>query len=118
MNIVFTYYHGHDIRNAVSRVFHRVLSSSMPVAVRGEGPYIYDSEGRRYLDASGGAAVSCLGHSHPVVTRAIVEQAQALAFAHTSFFTSTPMEELAGFLVDHAPAAMGRAAILCDGSEA
>jgi adenosylmethionine-8-amino-7-oxononanoate aminotransferase len=118
MNMMFTYYHDRDIRQIVSRVLHRVLSSSMPVAVRGDGPYIYDSEGQRYLDASGGAAVSCLGHGHPRVTQAIVEQSQALAFAHTSFFTNAPMEELADFLVKRSHGKMGRAAIVCDGSEA
>ncbi len=54
-----------------SRIFHRTPGHSYPAAVGGDGPYIIDAEGRRYLDASGGAAVSCLGHSHPAVIQAI-----------------------------------------------
>src|SRR2546425_8601045 len=100
-----------------SHVLHRSFVSGMPVAVRGDGPYIYDSTGRKYLDASGGAAVSCLGHSHPRVTEAIIDQARRLAFAHTSFFTSEPMELLADFLVTRAPKGIARAGIVCDGSE-
>src|SRR5437879_3976200 len=102
----------------VTSVLHRSFSSQMPVAVSADGPYIYDRDGRRYLDASGGAAVSCLGHGHPAITKAIVDQAQKLAFAHTSFFTNEPMEDLAAFLVERAPSGIARAGIVCDGSEA
>lgn len=105
-------------RAGMSRVLHRTLSWNPPVAVRGEGPYLYDARGRRYLDASGGAAVSCLGHSHPKVIQAIVEQAQSLAFAHTAFFTTAPADRLAEFLVARAPAGIARAGIVCGGSEA
>jgi adenosylmethionine-8-amino-7-oxononanoate aminotransferase len=90
----------------------------MPVAVAGNGPYIVDRDGRKYLDASGGAAVSCLGHGHPRVMHAIIEQVQKLAFAHTSFFTNEPLEDLADFLVQRAPRDIQKAAIVCDGSEA
>ncbi len=58
------------------------------MAIAGEGVYLIDSDGKRYLDASGGAAVSCLGHGDKDVIEAIQTQAQALAFAHTGFFTS------------------------------
>ena len=67
----------------------------MPVAVAGDGCYIVDSDGRRYFDGSGGAAVSCLGHSHPRVKDAIRTQLDKLAFAHTSFFTTEVAETLA-----------------------
>ena len=87
----------------MSHVFHRFPSNILPTAVAGEGPYIIDGQGRRYLDASGGAAVSCLGHSHSVVVDAIKAQLNASPFAHTSFFTSAPAEELASFLVDRSP---------------
>ena len=60
--------------------------------------YIHDDAGRRYLDMSGGAAVSCLGHGHPDVVRAVQEQAATLSFAHTSFFTNEPQEKLAARL--------------------
>jgi len=58
----------------MQHVFHRHTKTTLPFAVRGDGPYVIDSEGKRYLDASGGAAVSCLGHSHPVVIQAIKQQ--------------------------------------------
>ena len=101
-----------------SHVFHRDLRATYPVAVSGEGPWIIDREGKRYLDASGGAAVSCLGHLHPRVVRAIQEQAGRLEFAHTSFFTSEPAEELADFLVSRAPEGFGRVYFVSGGSEA
>ena len=72
----------------MSSVFHRTPGHPYPAAVRGEGAYIVDAEGRRYLDASGGAAVSCLGHSHPAVVAAVKAQLDALPFAHTAFFTN------------------------------
>ncbi len=87
----------------MSHVFHRVPGNPLPTAVEGDGPYIIDNDGRRYLDASGGAAVSCLGHSHSTVIEAIEAQLKGIPFAHTSFFTSEPAEELASFLVDRSP---------------
>jgi adenosylmethionine-8-amino-7-oxononanoate aminotransferase len=68
------------------------------MAVRGEGMYLVDVDGKQYLDMSGGAAVSCLGHGHPDVVRAVQEQAGKLAFAHTAFFTNEPQEDLAARL--------------------
>jgi hypothetical protein len=82
----------------VSSVFYRDAGSNYPVAVRGEGVYIYDSEGRSYLDMSGGAAVSCLGHGHPDIVRAVQDQAARLSFAHTAFFTNEAQEDLASRL--------------------
>src|SRR5215471_11425660 len=115
MNNVFTY---GMTENHCGHVLQRNFSADMPVAAGGIGPYIFDAQGRKYLDASGGAAVSCLGHGHPRVTQAIIEQAQKLAFAHTSFFSNAPLERLAEFLVKHAPAGIQKAGIVCDGSEA
>lgn len=86
--------------------------------MRGEGCYLVDTTGRRYLDASGGAAVSCLGHSHPRVLAAIVAQLQTLPAVHTSFFTNAPMEELAAQLVARAPAGIARAFFVNEGSVA
>jgi adenosylmethionine-8-amino-7-oxononanoate aminotransferase len=82
----------------VSSVFYRDPGSTYPVAVRGDGMYLYDCEDRRYLDMSGGAAVSCLGHGHPDVVRAVQEQAARLSFAHTAFFTNEAQEDLAARL--------------------
>jgi len=102
----------------LSRVFYRHLRQTYPTAVAGDGVYVVDSEGKRYLDASGGAAVSCLGHSHPAVTRAIKEQVDKLAYAHTGFFTSEPTEALADKLIAKAPAGMDKVYFVSGGSEA
>lgn len=101
-----------------SAVFHRQLTETLPMAVGGDGPYLIDSDGKRYIDASGGAAVSCLGHNHPKVVAAIVHQAQTLAFAHTAFFTSEPAEKLAKHLIAKAPAEISHVYFLSGGSEA
>ncbi|MCO7216069.1 aspartate aminotransferase family protein, partial [Halomonas sp. OfavH-34-E] len=102
----------------MSRVFHRHLKASYPTAVAGDGPYLIDAAGKRYLDACGGAAVSCLGHSDPEVQAAISEQVKRMAYAHSSFFTSEPMEALADFLVDRAPQGIGSVYFVSGGSEA
>lgn len=102
----------------MSHVFHRSLTQSYPTAVRGDGPYLIDSQGKRYLDASGGAAVSCLGHSDATVIEAIREQVGTLAYAHTSFFTSEPMEALADFLIERAPEGLESVYFVSGGSEA
>jgi adenosylmethionine-8-amino-7-oxononanoate aminotransferase len=99
-------------------VFYRHLRQSYPTALRGDGVHIIDTDGRRYLDASGGAAVSCLGHSHPVVIQAIKDQVDRLAYAHTGFFTSEPTEALADKLIDQAPAGMDKVYFVSGGSEA
>ena len=98
-------------------VFHRHTRADLPVAVRGEGIYLYDADGKRYLDASGGAAVSCLGHGHPRIIAAIKRQLDQLAYAHTSFFTSEAAEALADQIVAHAPAGIERVYFNCGGSE-
>jgi len=102
----------------MGQVFHRNPKHEYPVAVGGDGPYVIDSEGKRYLDACGGAAVSCLGHSDREVINAIKAQLDRLPFAHTSFFTNQPMEELAGELVENAPAGIERVYFCSGGSEA
>ncbi|WP_368449408.1 aspartate aminotransferase family protein [Cobetia amphilecti] len=102
----------------MSHVLHRNLNQDYPIAAKGDGPYIVDREGRRYLDASGGAAVSCLGHSDEAVAQAIKDQVSQLAYAHTSFFTSDPMEQLADFLIERAPAGLDSVYFVSGGSEA
>ncbi len=101
-----------------SHIFHRIIQGQLPVADRGDGVYIVDKEGNRYLDACGGAAVSCLGHSHRRVTQAIKRQLDYIAFAHTSFFTSEPSEQLADFLVQNSPEGLDRVYFVSGGSEA
>nr|WP_319384955.1 aspartate aminotransferase family protein [uncultured Roseibium sp.] len=102
----------------MSHVFPRHTKASPPVADRGEGCYIIDKNGKKYFDGSGGAAVSCLGHSDPDVTRAIKNQVDRIAFAHTGFFTSEPAEELADLLVSKAPGNLDRVYFVSGGSEA
>ena len=102
----------------MTRVFHRNPRDRYPVAVRGEGAYLIDRDGKRYLDASGGAAVSCLGHSDAMVVKAIQDQLARLPFAHTSFFTNEPMETLADALVARAPAPLEKVYFVSGGSEA
>ncbi|MEM9247545.1 MAG: aspartate aminotransferase family protein [Pseudomonadota bacterium] len=102
----------------MSHVFGRSPRTTPPVAVSGDGCYLMDRSGKRYLDASGGAAVSCLGHSDATVVDAIKAQLDTLAFAHTGFFTSEPAEALADLLIDHAPGALDRVYLVSGGSEA
>ncbi|MXQ09686.1 aspartate aminotransferase family protein [Alphaproteobacteria bacterium GH1-50] len=99
-------------------VFGRSTKGTMPTAVKGEGCYIIDKTGKRYFDGSGGAAVSCLGHSDQSVKDAIRAQLDDLAFAHTGFFTSDAAEELADMLVARAPEGINRVYQLSGGSEA
>jgi adenosylmethionine-8-amino-7-oxononanoate aminotransferase len=101
-----------------SRVFHRQLRHALPVAVSGQGIGLTDASGKTYLDASGGAAVSCLGHGHPEVLAAMHAQIDQLAYAHTSFFTTTVAEELADLLIDTAPVGMSHVYFVSGGSEA
>ncbi|MBB5448024.1 MULTISPECIES: aspartate aminotransferase family protein [unclassified Paraburkholderia] len=102
----------------MSTVFHRFPKQTLPVAVAGDGIEIIDSTGKRYIDASGGAAVSCLGHSNQRVIDAIKRQAQRLPYAHTSFFTTEPAEQLADRLVASAPAGLEHVYFVSGGSEA
>jgi adenosylmethionine-8-amino-7-oxononanoate aminotransferase len=102
----------------LTHVFHRHLRGTLPTAVGGEGVYLIDAAGKRYLDASGGAAVSALGHGDPDIRAAIREQVDSLAFAHTAFFTSEPAERLADALIDGAPGDMACVYFTSGGSEA
>jgi adenosylmethionine-8-amino-7-oxononanoate aminotransferase len=99
-------------------VLHRSIAYSYPVAVSGRGIHIRDASGKDYIDASGGAAVSCLGHSHPDVLAAMHAQLDRLAYAHTSFFTTAVAEELAEDLISHAPSGVSHVYFVSGGSEA
>ncbi len=99
-------------------IFGRSTRAAPPVALRGEGCYLIDAAGKRYLDGSGGAAVSCLGHSDADVRAAIHAQVDRLEFAHTGFFTSEPAEALADLLIAQAPEGIERVYLLSGGSEA
>lgn len=102
----------------MSHVFPRHCHAQLPTAVGGDGCYLIDSSGKRYFDASGGAAVSCLGHSNDRVKQAIKDQVDRLAFAHTGFFTSDPAEDLADLLIANAPEGIERVYFVSGGSEA
>lgn len=102
----------------MSHIFARQCQATPPTAVAGEGCYLIDADGKRYLDGSGGAAVSCLGHSDTTVTEAVKAQLDQLAFAHTGFFTSEPAERLADLLIEHAPPGLDRVYLVSGGSEA
>ncbi|QPC43912.1 aspartate aminotransferase family protein [Kaustia mangrovi] len=101
-----------------TRMFHRDLRKSYPEAQEGQGAYILDTTGKQYLDASGGAAVSCLGHGHPKILEAVKAQLDRMAFAHTAFFTNSPAETLAETLSRKAPGGDWRVYFLSGGSEA
>ncbi|MEO7852439.1 MAG: aspartate aminotransferase family protein [Rubrivivax sp.] len=102
----------------MTHILHRNPRLALPTAAAGDGVFLIDSQGKRYLDASGGAAVSCLGHGHPDVLAAMHAQIDKLAYAHTSFFTTEVAEELADTLVAAAPAGISHAYFLSGGSEA
>ena len=101
-----------------TKVLHRNSHGTLPVAVSGDGPYVIDDTGKRYLDASGGAAVSCLGHSDRDVIAAVQKQIGEMPFAHSAFFTNAPMERLADRMVAGAPDGLDRVYFTSGGSEA
>jgi len=102
----------------VTHVLHRSLRTVPPLATGARGIEIIASDGRRYVDASGGAAVSCLGHAHPDVLAAMHAQIDRIAYAHTSFFTTEPAEALADTLVADAPEGIEHVYLVSGGSEA
>ncbi len=101
----------------MSNVLHRSLLSTPLTAKRGDGCYVVADNGQHYLDGCSGAAVSCLGHSHPRIIAAVQRQVATLPYAHTSFFTTDALEKLADRLVAAAPG-MGKVMLLSGGSEA
>ena len=102
----------------MSHILHRIANANMPIAVGGRGVELVDSDGKAYIDASGGAAVSCLGHSHPDVIAALHRQLDALAYAHTAFFTTDVAERLADRLIEDAPPGLSHVYLVSGGSEA
>ena len=101
----------------MSSVLYRNPGSSYPQAIRGEGMYFVDDAERRFLDMSGGAAVSCLGHGHAGLIQAVKQQLDSLAFAHTAFFTNAPQEELSARLANRFPEPGAKAWFTSGGSE-
>jgi adenosylmethionine-8-amino-7-oxononanoate aminotransferase len=102
----------------MTHILHRAANGAMPVAVGGRGVELFDRDGKAYIDASGGAAVSCLGHGHPEIIAALHRQLDALAYAHTGFFTTEVAEKLADRLIEDAPAGLDHVYLVSGGSEA
>jgi adenosylmethionine-8-amino-7-oxononanoate aminotransferase len=102
----------------MTHIIHRHFRDTPPAAVSGDGVFLTDAAGKQYIDACGGAAVSCLGHGHPDVAAAMHAQIDRLAYAHTSFFTSEPAEALADQLVRTAPSGLAHVYFVSGGSEA
>lgn len=102
----------------MSRILHRAVSITPDLAVSGDGLMLTLADGRRIMDASGGAAVAVLGHGNKRVARRIGAQAERLGYAHTGFFTSEPAEALADFLLRDEPGGLSHAFFVSSGSEA
>ncbi len=102
----------------MSHVIHRSLHHVPPLADSARGIFIRDTAGKAYIDASGGAAVSSLGHGHPDVLAAMHRQIDRCAYAHTSFFTTEVAEQLADKLVAQAPQGISEVYFVSGGSEA
>ena len=100
-----------------TRILHRQIHHAYPVAVAGEGVHVIDRDGKRYIDASGGAAVSCLGHGHPAIGAAMKAQIDKLAFAYSQFFTTDVAEQLAETLIADAPPGLSHVYYVSGGSE-
>ncbi|GGB97756.1 aspartate aminotransferase family protein [Pseudoduganella buxea] len=102
----------------MTQLIHRNLRQTPPAAVCAFGMYVRDGEGKTYLDGSGGAAVSSLGHSHPDVLAAMQAQLKTTAYAHSGFFTTDVAEELAARLAADAPGDLNQVYLVSGGSEA
>ena len=107
-----------ELGDFVSFVLHRQMNRPAPVAVAGRDAWLIDSEGKEYLDACSGAAVSALGHNDPAVAQAVADQMSRLSYTHTSFFSSEPAERLAQSLVEKAGEPFSHVFFTSSGSEA
>lgn len=101
----------------MSHLVHRNLRVAPPIAVSGQGIWLRESTGHAVMDASGGAAVACLGHGHPHVLGAMQAQLGQLTYAHTALFSCESAERLADMLVGHAPGGLTHAYFVSSGSE-
>ncbi len=101
-----------------SHVFYRQYRRAKPTVSRGEGIYLWDTDGKRYIDASGGAIVVNVGHGVKAIAQAMGEQASSVAFAHATMFTSAALEDLADALAGVTPIPDARFFFMCSGSEA
>ena len=102
----------------MGRLLQREPGVDSPVAVRGEGVYLFDRRGNRYLDAAAGGGVSCLGHSDAEVIAAMKEQLDRVAYANNSVFSNIPAETAAQSLGEHSPAGLDQVYFVSGGAEA
>ena len=102
----------------MSRIIHRQLGAVPETALRGDGIHLHLANGQMVIDASGGAAVACIGHGNARVAAAMAKQAETMAYAHTGFFTSEPAEALAELLLEREPGGLTHAFFVSSGSEA
>jgi adenosylmethionine-8-amino-7-oxononanoate aminotransferase len=101
-----------------SHVFYRKLTRHYPRIVRGEGCWLYDADGRPYLDAVGGAFVANVGHGVREIAAAIGQQAERLAYVNGTAFTHDPVEELADEIARRSSGDLELVYPLTSGSEA
>jgi adenosylmethionine-8-amino-7-oxononanoate aminotransferase len=101
-----------------SRLLQRNLRQDPPLALRGDGVFLHDSNGKMVIDGSGGAAVACLGHGHPRVLEAMRAQAQKLSYAHTALYSCEPAEALADMVLEGEPGGLTHLYLCSSGSEA
>ena len=102
----------------MTHVFHRNPKTTLNVAMHGRGIELFDQDGKSYIDASGGAAVCCLGHGHPVVIDAIKNQLDKIAYVHSAFMTTDATENLADYLARQSPGDLNHVYFVSGGSEA
>ncbi|MGH7578880.1 MAG: aspartate aminotransferase family protein [Gemmatimonadales bacterium] len=107
-----------DPATSGSHVFYRKLTRRYPRIVRGEGCYLFDDAGRRYLDGCGGAFVANVGHGVPEIAAAISDQARMLGYVNGTSFTHAPVEELAAEIARLSPGTLELVYPLGSGSEA
>jgi len=107
-----------DYRHPEGHVFYRRMDHARPMAVRGEGVYLFDADGRRYIDASGGPVLVNIGHGVNEVVEAMAEQARQVAYVHATMFTSQAIEDYSAALAEVVPLPAARFFYLCSGSEA
>lgn len=101
-----------------SNVLHRVIGADVPEIVSGSGIYLRDTNGREIIDASGGAAVACLGHGHPKVIAAMEAQMASVCYVHSGSFTTPVVEELGRVMAWNAPETINHTYLVSGGSEA
>ncbi|MEE9326566.1 MAG: aminotransferase class III-fold pyridoxal phosphate-dependent enzyme, partial [Cocleimonas sp.] len=102
----------------MNQIMQRTYRPTLASVASGNGVFLIDKAGNRYLDACGGAAVSCLGHSNQRVKQAIVDQVSKIPYAHTSFFTNVPQEQLADELLQNSYGSFSQVYFVSGGSEA